>query len=331
MIRPAVVFVVLLGVACAAAGDEKDPVKEKLSKAKAAHDTELQQFRKQADEWFDKREDDARNAGDRKVVDQVKEERKSFADTGELPKTAPNTLSQKPALAKKALESAFAEAVQAYTKANREDEAAVVLEEWQEFSSKATAKPAAIDLLALIDTKTHVIAGKWEKDGKSFLATSTGYPDLARLQLPYEPGEEYDIEATVRRGKGPDYFAFSLVAGGRRVHAAVDTWPSKNFLSGFSEIDGKSFTENGTGVTGQFLKPDADHTVRASVRSEKIELLVNGKVISSYNGDFKGFSVHSDFRVPNEKALAVQIGPGTSYRIDRIVVTPVKGKGKIVK
>jgi len=61
------IVVLLLGVACAAAGDEKDPVKDKLFAAKVAYDKEMSAFRKAADEWLDTREEAARKAGDKKA------------------------------------------------------------------------------------------------------------------------------------------------------------------------------------------------------------------------------------------------------------------------
>ena len=325
MVRSAVVGI-FLGAACAALAADKDPVKEKLAVAKAAHETELQQFRKQADEWFDKRENAARNAGDRKLIDQIKEERKSFEESGELPKGAPAVLSQKPALAKKGLEAAYSEAAQAYTKANREDEAAVVLEEWQEFSAKST-KPVPVDLLALIDTKAPTVIGDWKWSGK-VLTVANGAKN-ASMMLPYEPGEEYDIEVRCRR-EGPDGFGLTLTAGGRHVFAAFDGWPP-HFACGLDTVDKKRAYDNVTTVKGELLKPDKDHTVVCSVRKGKIDLSVNGKVISSFKGEFDRLGVLSNSPDSNKNAVYLFVPSGTTFRFDRIVVTTVKGKGKIIK
>jgi hypothetical protein len=328
MIRSAVV-VIFLAVACAALAQDKDPVKEKLAAAKAAYDGELQQFRKAVGEWLDKREADARKDGDRKVVEQVKEERKAF-EAGELPKGAPAAIQQKPAQAKKAMESAYAEALQAYTKANRDDAAAVVLEEWQAFSAKPfLPKSAAIDLLALIDPKTHTVWGVWKKDGKVLVSVAGGRPP--RLQIPYEPGEEYDLEVSCKRVEGNNSFNVGLVAGGRQFLAAFDGWPTQGYMSGLDFVDGKDVRNNPTTLKGPQFENDKNYTLGYSVRSGKIETSINGKVIVSYKGEFNRLSLGTSYRTPSDKALILFLGPHTSYHIDRIMLTPVKGKGTIIK
>jgi hypothetical protein len=126
MIRSAGLLFGLVVCACAVLGDEKDPVKEKLFAAKVVYDKEMSQFRTQVGEWFDKREETARKAGDKKTLDLLKGERKAFDDDGELPRTAPAAIQQKPALARKALDAAYGQAVKDYTKAKKDDEAAAV-------------------------------------------------------------------------------------------------------------------------------------------------------------------------------------------------------------
>src|SRR6266545_2641653 len=131
MMRVALIVVVL---SCAAGADDKDPVKEKLFAAKVAYDAEMSQYRKQAGEWFDRREEVARKAGDKMLVDQIKVERKTFDEDGELPKNVPAAIPQKQQSAKKALEGAYAQAVKEYLRAKKDDEAAAVEAEWKGFS-----------------------------------------------------------------------------------------------------------------------------------------------------------------------------------------------------
>jgi hypothetical protein len=136
----AIVIAALVG-ACAApaSGGDKDPVREKLFAAKVAYDKEMAAFRKAAGEWLDRREDAARKAGDKKLVDQIKEERKAFDEGGELPKAAPTAIRQKPTAARKVLEAAYADAVKAYVKAKKDDEAAAVEKELGAFLKGAGA------------------------------------------------------------------------------------------------------------------------------------------------------------------------------------------------
>jgi hypothetical protein len=320
MIRRTVAFVVLVGSTCAAFADEKDPVKEKLFKAKVAYDAEMAQFRKSAGDWFDKREEAARKAGDKKALDQIKDERKAFDEASALPQTAPAAIKQKHEKATKALETAYAEAVKTYTKAKKDTEAAAVEEAWKAFVSGNE-----VDLLALVDPKGHAIAGEWKKSGKALVGTSG-----SRLQLRYEPGEEYDIEVICRRTAGDDCFAVGLVAGERQVLAVIDSWHTLGFLAGLEFVDRKDVRDNVTTVKGQLFKDDKNHTITCSVRAEKIVTQVDGKVVFEFKGEFTRLSADG-YNIPNKKALFFHIGPNASFQIDRIVVRPVKGKGTILK
>lgn len=316
---------------------DADPVRDKLVAARSAFAAEQKAIRKQADTWFDTREDAARKAGAKKLLEQIKAERTAFDDHEELPKNAPAALKSQQDKALKALEAAYTQALKDYTAAKKAEEAAAVGAELKNITARlgapagagAVAPAGAVDLLALIDTKAHSVLGEWRRDVKSVVGVNPRFPGV--LQLPYEPGEEYDLEVTARRLSGKEYFALQLVAGGKRLAVAIDTWPTKGYMSGFGDLNGKSLLDNGTAVKGQYIKNDTDFTLLCAVRSDKIDVSFDGKVILTYKGEFDGFSVHSDFRVPNQKALAIQIGYTSPYKIDRLVVTPVKGKGAVTK
>lgn len=324
MIRPILLFAGLTAAAVGAArSEDADPVKEKLFKAKIAYDKEMSEFRKQAEEWFDKREAAARKAGDRKLVDQIKTERDGFDEDGDLPKSAPVAMKQKHEKAVKSLEAAYAEAVKAYIRAKKDDEAAAVEKEQQAFATRANT----VNLLALVDPKAHVF-GEWKKDGRSFVA---GGEKGFRVQFPYEPGEEYDVELTVRRVAGDEGVGVALVAGGRQVCAVIDGWPGFGYWSGVDQIDKKPAHQNDTGVRGALLTANKTHTLIHSVRSGKIDLAVDGKVVTSFKGEFNRLSVDEGWSIPAKKVLYITIAPKTTYHIDRAVVRPVKGSGKILK
>jgi hypothetical protein len=326
MIRPVVVIVSLVGIACVASGDDKDPIKDKLLAAKTAYDTEMQQVRKQTEDWLVKREDAARKAGDKKLVDQIKLERETFEESGGgPPKTAPAALKQKYERATKALDAAYAEAVKAYTKAKKDDEAASVEAAWKVFK-----EGNGIDLLALVDPKTHTVAGECKKDGTALIVAAVDKREGV-LRLPYEPGEEYDLELTCRRLKGDDCICLGLVAGGRQVCAMIDAWPWLGCLAGIDVIDGKRVPDNGTMVKGVLLKTDTDHTITGSVREGKIDLLVDRKAITSFKGEFTRLSLFGRYSPQTAKALFLVAGPNSSFRIDRLRVSPVKGKGTVTK
>src|SRR5262249_19835934 len=144
------------------------------------------------------------------------------------------------------------------------------------------------------------------------------------------PGEEYDVEVKCKRTAGNETFGVGLVAGGRQVLAAIDSWPP-DYLAGLEAVDGKEVKSNVTTVKGQLLKNDQECTLTYSVRKEKIDIAAKGRVVPSFRGEFPRLSLYADYRVPSEKALLLFGGPRSSFLIDRFDVTPVKGKGMIIK
>src|SRR4051794_31588966 len=164
MIRCTVLGVCFLGAIGAGYAEDKDPVRDRLVTARTNYDNEMKQVHKQAEDWLDQRENAARKAGDKKVLDQVKDERKGYEESGELPRTAPATLRLRHERARKAMDAAYAEAVKEYTKAKKDEEATAVEEAWKAFGKASAASAAgaggAVDLLALVDPKAHAVLGE---------------------------------------------------------------------------------------------------------------------------------------------------------------------------
>ncbi len=324
MVRYVVMSVVLVGVVCVAFADDKDPVKEKLFAAKVAYDAEMTNFRTLVREWLDEREDAARKDGNKAIVDQIKAERKTFDDNGELPKGLPSNIQQKSAQARKTIEAAYSQAVKDYTKAKKDTEAEAVETEWKKFG-----KTRGIDLLALVNPKTHAIAGEWKKEGTALVVNNPAADKAALLMLPYQPGEEYDVEMTFQRVKGDE--SIGLVVGKSHVAALVDAFPGRGSYAGLEFVDTKQVSANDTGVKGPILTNGMECTLTCSVRAGKIDLLINEKAVTSFKGDFARLALYPEYRVPNEKALSLVVSAKCTYQITRIAVIPVKGKGTILK
>ena len=324
MVRSAVV-VIFLGVACAAIGDDKNPVREKLFAARGAYDAEMREFRKVAGEWFDKREEAARKDDNKKLLDQIKTERKAFEEDCELPRACPLDIRLRPEQARKTLEGVYAQAIKDCIRSKKDEVAAAVEAAWRAIQAEHT-----IDVLALADPNLHSVGGVWKRDGKALVNTAAELT-TPRLQFPYEPGREYDVEVTCRRVEGKACIGIGLVSGGDRALATIDEWPSRGYMYGFERVDNKRLADSPMRGKGALLKADKDNTIACSVRDRRIELSVNGRAVASFQGDFSRFSVDAEHSVPNKKSLFLVIGPNTSFRIERVVVTPVNGWGTVLK
>jgi hypothetical protein len=120
-----------------------DAVKEKLDAARAAYQAALEKYRDGAADWLDRRERDARAKGDKKAVDQIKEERQAFEVKDELPDAAPAAVKRLLTKAQADMVAAYEAAVKEYTKDKKTDaEAAAVEKELDRFKKHEIADPA---------------------------------------------------------------------------------------------------------------------------------------------------------------------------------------------
>jgi hypothetical protein len=113
-----------------ARADDAEAVKETLFQAKKAYDGETQKFRKAVAELLDKREGAARQAGNKKLVDQIKFEQKAFENEGELPTGVPIALLVQMRTARTTLDKVYAASVKAYVRL-KDDAAAEAIEKEQ--------------------------------------------------------------------------------------------------------------------------------------------------------------------------------------------------------
>ena len=124
-------FFAPLGIAFA---QEPDEIKDKLDKAKQAYTQAAERARQDLYDAIDKKEESARSSGNKKLVDQIKAERKAYEESGKLPKVIPATAFQKAmSTARAPLDAAYQSAIKEYTKARKDDEASAVEAEWKKF------------------------------------------------------------------------------------------------------------------------------------------------------------------------------------------------------
>jgi hypothetical protein len=124
---------VLAAGLCPARADDADMVKEKLFQAKKDFDAEVQKFKKAVADSIDKREEDARKAGNKKLVDQIKTERESFEKNGDLPQTLSTAIRDIAIVARTKLDKAYASATKEYLRLKLDDAAEATEKERKEF------------------------------------------------------------------------------------------------------------------------------------------------------------------------------------------------------
>ena len=80
-----------------------------------------------------------------------------------------------------------------------------------------------VDLLKLIRPDKDAVKGKWSFQGDTLISPADA---LARVKIPYEPPEEYDLTVVTERKTGNNSLVVGLMVGGRQCQAELDgDWP----------------------------------------------------------------------------------------------------------
>jgi hypothetical protein len=163
---------------CPARADDVEMLKEKLFQAKKDYDSHLQKFKKAVADLLDKREADARKAGNKKLLDQIKAEREAFKKTGEPPLTIPNAILNPLTAAMTKVDKAYSAAIKEYVRLKMDDAANTAEKGQEEFK---------LSSLVTIRKRAYLVTLK-EFDLKADIFTNNGiHGSDVELKLNGEP------------------------------------------------------------------------------------------------------------------------------------------------
>ena len=185
----------------------------------------------------------------------------------------------------------------------------------------AAKKSDTVDLLQFIDLQKQPVKDVW-KIVKGALVT----PNDSRIVLPmnYGPPEDYDVELVLEPLAKIKHFAVHVVVG--KAKAVVAIGVSGNAEGGLSLINGKNFQKNETHYKAAILQYGQPNTLHVAVRKDAILAKCNGEHLFNWTGSPKSLSVsRATFDWIDEPLL--QLGSVSSYRITKMVLTPVGREG----
>ncbi len=203
--------------------------------------------------------------------------------------------------------------------------------------SMATSAPARdssglpqkeIDLLGKIDLKRNVVLGKWTIE-KGVLVAGLGPSQPWRIEIPYAPGDEYDLRVVVERKEGNPPFVVGLPIGDRQITVDFDGW-DRNDKCGISVIDGKSGEGNETCRLGKLLTNDKPSTIVCAVRKGGVRVVVDGRKVIDWTGERARLSLWPGWKMPRVTTPFIATWGGR-FNVTRIGLTPVSGTGKDVR
>jgi hypothetical protein len=179
-----------------------------------------------------------------------------------------------------------------------------------------------IDLLRLIDPSKDSVATTWRLEGG---VLTDGMNFRSRLQIPYQPPEEYDLTYLLATTGEGNPMVFGLVAGPVQFHVLLEGW-GRHIIGSTEkkEINPPFSRALNYGVGESFGK---ENTIVISVRKKGFNFTVNGAKSVSWEGPYSKLANPADWAVPNPQALYIGAWD-RPLQIRKIALTPISGQGK---
>jgi tRNA A-37 threonylcarbamoyl transferase component Bud32 len=184
----------------------------------------------------------------------------------------------------------------------------------------------AINLMPLIDPDKDAINGRWRKVDDTLIS---GSGTFTRIQIPYEPPDEYDFRITFVRnsGKGDVKQIVSRLGNAMAWSMGV----GNNKLFGFGVVRGKNVDQNATTVESEACLTNGRVTTSiVQVRKHGVKAYVDGKLISEMETDFSNLTLSRSWEMPNHRFLGVG-SYGSITEFQKIELLEITGKGKAIQ
>jgi hypothetical protein len=179
-----------------------------------------------------------------------------------------------------------------------------------------------IDLLRQIDPEKDSVATSWRFE-KGVL--SPGMNFRSRLQIPFQPPEEYDLTYVLTTTAPGNPMIFGLVGGAVQFNVALEGWGRHIVSGGEKKEINPPFTKALNYGIGEAF--GSENTIVISVRKTGFFFTVNGTKSVSWNGAYTKLSNPDDWAVPNKQALYIGSWD-RPLEIRKITLTPISGQGR---
>ena len=163
-------------------------------------------------------------------------------------------------------------------------------------------EPGMIDLLALIDPEKDAVMGKWQKQNGKLVSSPTG---ITRLEIPYQPPEEYDFKITFTRMAGDEFTVAQCLFKSDR-HFMWQVGHTGNTFVGFERINDHGVDDNPSGIKRfPVLTNGRAHTSEVRVRNTGVTGYLDGQPVCQWNTDYSDMSCWAGFSPRQENLLAL--------------------------
>jgi hypothetical protein len=185
--------------------------------------------------------------------------------------------------------------------------------------------PEAVDLLTLVDPKRDQVAGQWTA-AAGRLESNKQYG--ARLQLPYQPPQEYVLTAIVEPLDEPNGLILGQRSGANRFLVLVNyARPDSPPASALENVDGQNVDGNSTTLRAPLLTKNRPSAVVCTVRRDGVTVAVDGRTIIDWRGEPSRLGLSDYWKTPDDRAMFLG-AYDCRYRFLRVTLAPISGTGK---
>ncbi len=193
--------------------------------------------------------------------------------------------------------------------------------------TSAAAWPGSVQLLPLIDPIKDAVLGRWRMRDEALVCADD--VQAARLQIPYEPPEEYDFRIVFTRTEGEEPVGQLFSQDERPALWVMGHWCNSCF--GFEMVKGRTANNNPLTVwTPHSLANNRVYSSVLQVRKNGVRAFLDGRLMNEWKTDFSDASRQRLWKLPNERALGL-VSDRAETVFHSIDVNEVTGKGRILR
>jgi hypothetical protein len=186
-------------------------------------------------------------------------------------------------------------------------------------AAAAAVSPGFVNLLPLVDPQKHAVQGEWKIEKGALVSGGKGEE---RIEIPYEPPEEYDYQITFTK-TGTNCVVQNCVAAGLPFIWVMSSSGSFTFhyLKGAGIGANKTTVKESSGISDR-----RRYVSLVKVRKTGAEAYLNGKLITKWQTDFSDLAPAGFWALHNRRFLGIGAGD-TKVTIQAIEVKEVTGTG----
>jgi hypothetical protein len=191
----------------------------------------------------------------------------------------------------------------------------------KEFGGSST-KGNLVDLLKMIDPAKDAVSGKWKLEGGKLISEKVAF---AKIEIPYEPPEEYDLRVVFSRQQGNLDVVFCLSRSEKPFHWQMAAADGTYFGFSITKTDSSN-----PSVKKSKLVNNKKYTALIQVRKDNVKAYLDNELMSEWKSEYGELGSNSGWKLRNEKSLGFGSNDNDLIFYNAEVVEK-KGKGKITK